>query len=260
MDFETIRLEGDGAVRHLVLDRPDVHNAIDPALVRDVHDACLAFDDDPTVRVLILRGDGPSFCSGADLKVRAPTSAARMIGSKQGARMFDVLTNLTAVTIACCHGHMIGGGAILPAGCDFRIGSPSMKVCLNENSIGANLTWHSVPAMIQLVGPVRTKEMLIFGRTYGADTMADYGYLDQVVGSDDELVPAAEAMAAEVVAQPPVPVMLTKASVNAWTKALDRAVQHMDHVAVGYTAKSENSRIAMTTYFGDRDARRYVEE
>lgn len=260
MSFETIRLDGDGPVRHLVLDRPELHNAINATLVREVRDACIAIDDDPSVRVLIVRGDGPSFSSGADLKAPRAGSAERMIGSKQGARMFDILTNLNAITIACCHGHMIGGGGVLPAGCDFRIGSPTMKLCLNENSIGANLTWHSIPAMIQLVGPVKTKEMLIFGRTYGAEAMAEFGYLDEVVDGDDGLVPAAEAMAAEIVAQPPVPVTLTKASVNAWTKAMDRAVQHMDHVAVGYTSMSENSKIAMSTYFGDRDQRNYVDE
>jgi len=260
MELETIRLEGDGPVRHLVLNRPEVHNAINGALVREVRDACLAVDGDPSVRVLVLRGEGKSFSSGADLKAPRASSAERMVGSKQGALMFDILTNLNAVTIALCHGYMIGGGGILPAGCDFRIGSPTMKLILNENSIGSNLTWHSVPAMIQLVGPAKTKEMLIFGRTYGAETMADYGYLDQVVGSDEELVPAAEAMAAEVVAQPPVPVTMTKASVNAWTKANDRAIQHMDHVAVGFTTKSENSKIAMQTYFGDRDQRHYVDE
>ena len=260
MEFETIRLEGDGPVRHLVLNRPEVHNAISPTLVKEVRDACLMVDDDPNVRVMILRGEGKSFCSGADLKVPRASSAGRMIGSKQGARMFDILTNLNAITIACCHGHMIGGGGILAAGCDFRIGSPTMKVCLNENSIGANLTWHSIPAMIQLVGPTKTKEMLIFGRTYGSDAMTEFGFLDQTVDGDDELVAAAEAMAAEVVAQPPVPVTMTKASVNAWTKALDRSVQHMDHVAVGFTTKSENSSIAMSTYFGDRDKRTYIEE
>ena len=260
MEFETIRLEGEGPVRHLVLNRPQVHNAINATLVREVRDACLTVDDDPTVRVMILSGEGKSFCSGADLKAPRTSTAERMTGSKQGARMFDILTNLNAITIACCHGHMIGGGAILPAGCDFRVGSPTMKLCLNENSIGANLTWHSVPAMIQLVGPAKTKEMLIFGRTYGADAMVDYGYLDEVVDSDDALVGKAEELAAEIVAQPPVPVTLTKASVNAWTKAIDRSVQHMDHVAVGFMAGSENSKIAMSTYFGDRDQRIYVEE
>lgn len=260
MNFETIRVEGDGPVRHVVLDRPEVHNAVNPQLVKDLRDACLAIDDDPAIRVMILRGEGKSFCSGADLKAPRASSAERMVGSKQGARMFDILTNLNAITIALCHGHMIGGGGILPAGCDFRIGSSTMKLCLNENSIGSNLTWHSVPAMIQLVGPTKTKEMLIFGRTYGRDAMADYGYLDQAVDGDDELIAAGEAMAAEIVAQPPVPVTMTKASVNAWTKAMDRAIQHMDHVAVGFTSKSENSKIAMSTYFGDRDQRNYIDE
>ena len=250
--YETVEVLGDGAVRHLVLNRPEKHNAINPQLVQDVRDSCMAFDDDPSVRVVILRGAGKSFSSGADLGVRPPSTAHAMIGSKNGARMYDVLTNLNAVTIACCHGHMIGGGVVMPMACDFRIGAPSIAACLNEVSIGFNLTWHAVPSLIQLVGPAKAKEMLILGRTYGADQLLEYGYLHQVA-AEGELVEAAETLAAEVVNQPPVPVTVTKASINAWSKVFDRSVQHMDHLASGFMRGSENSRKASSTYFSGEE-------
>lgn len=249
MALETVRIDGDGPVRHLVLNRPEVHNAVNRQLIDDVHVACLALDAEPAVRVVIVRGEGPSLCSGADLKQPRGSSLDAMLGSKQGARMYDALMHLNAITIAACHGHMIGGGAVLPAACDFRIGAPSISLTLNEVSLGFNLTWHSLPALVNLVGPHRAKEMLILGRTYGATELDRFGFFTEVVADDDELVPAAERLAAEVVAQPPVPVTASKASINAQAMPLGRAIQHLDHVAVGYMGKSESSRTARETYF-----------
>ncbi len=247
----TVRIDGQGPVRHLVLDRPQVHNAVNAQLVADLHHACLTLDADPSVRVVILRGEGPSLCSGADLKQAQGSSLDAMLGSKAGARMYDTLLHLNAVTIALCHGYMIGGGAVLPAACDFRIGSPTISLTLNEVSIGFNLTWHSIPTLVNLVGPHRAKEMLILGRTYGMEQLAEFGFFTETVDGDDALVPAAEALAAEVVNQPPVPVTASKASINAQAMPIARAISHLDHVAVGYMGKSDNSRLARTTYFGD---------
>lgn len=258
-DYETVRLEGDGPVRHLVLDRPEVHNAVNAQLVADVHAACLEIDADPTVRVVIFRGEGKSFCSGADLKQPGGSSLDSMLGSKQGARMYDTLMHLNAITIVLCHGYMIGGGGVFPAACDFRIGGPSAKLTLNEVSIGANLTWHSVPALVNLVGPHKAKEMLILGRTYDTSALDDMGFFTETVAADVELIGAGERLAAEILNQPPVPVTVTKASINAQAMPLGRAVQHMDHVAVGYMRKSESSKTARTTYFGN-DPREWAED
>jgi enoyl-CoA hydratase/carnithine racemase len=253
MDFETVRLDGDGPVRHLVLNRPEVHNAVNAQLVADVHAACLALDGEVGVRAVIVRGEGPSFCSGADLKSPRVSSLEAMLGSKNGARMYDTLLHLNAITIATCHGYMIGGGAVLPAACDFRVGGPSVQLTLNEVSIGFNLTWHSVATLVNLVGPHRAKEMLILGRTYGVEQLDAFGYFTDVVADDAELLPAAERLAAEVVKQPPVPVTVSKASINAQAMPVGRAVQHLDHVAVGYMSKSESSRTARRTYFSQED-------
>lgn len=249
--LETVRLDGGGPVRHLVLNRPEVHNAVNAQLVADVHQACLMLDADPTVRAVIIRGEGKSFCSGADLKQPRLSSLESMIGSKSGARMYDTLLHLTPITIAACHGYLIGGGAVLPAACDFRIGGPSISLTVNEVSIGFNLTWHANAALVNLVGPHRAKEMLILGRTYDTATLDRFGFFTEVVDTDDELIPAAERLAAEVVEQPPVPVAASKASINAQAMPVGRALQHLDHVATGYMGKSENSRLARRSYFGD---------
>ena len=228
MEMETVRIDGNGPVRHLVLNRPEVHNAVNGQLVADLHQAITFLDSDPAVRVVLLRGEGKSFCSGADLKQDRGSSLGAM-----------------------CHGYMIGGGAVLPAACDFRIGCGSIKLTLNEVSIGFNLTWNSIPVLVNLVGPHRAKEMLILGRTYGIDELDDYGFFTSKVDNDEDLVESGLSLANEVIKQPPVPVAVSKASINAQSMPLGRAVQHMDHVAVGYMGKSESSRTARNTYFSD---------
>lgn len=251
MQLETVRVDGDGPVRHLVLNRPQVHNAVNPQLVADVHQALLAIDHDSSIRVVIFRGEGKSLCSGADLKSPRATPLDAMLGSKNGARMYDTLLNLNAVTIIACHGYMIGGGAVLPAACDFRIGAPSISLTLNEVSIGFNLTWHSIPALVNLVGPHKAKEMLILGRTYGMEQLDAMGFFTETVADEADLVPACERLAAEVVRQPPVPVTVSKASINAQAMPLGKAIQHLDHVTAGYMGKSESSKTARLTYFSD---------
>ena len=251
MEFQTVKVEGDGAIRHLVLNRPEVHNAVNAELVSDLHQAIRFLDADPSVRAVILRGEGKSLCSGADMKQPRFSSQEAMLGSKHGASMYDALMHMNAISIALCHGYMIGGGAVLPAACDFRVGSPSVSLTLNEVSIGFNLTWHSMPALVNLVGPHHAKEMLIFGRSYGLAELQQFGYFTDTVADDGDLVSAGERLAAEVLKQPPVPVTVTKASINALAMPLGRAIQHMDHLAVGYMGKSDNSRTARTSYFDE---------
>lgn len=251
MTLETVRLDGDGPIRHLVLNRPEVHNAVNAQLVADVHQVCSAVDSDPGIRVLIFRGEGKSLCSGADLKQRRGSTLDAMTASKAGARMYDTLLHLNAITIALCHGYLIGGGAVLPAACDFRIGSPTTKLTVNEVSIGFNLTWHANATLVNLVGPHRAKEMLLLGRTYGLEQLERFGYFTETVDDDAALVPAGETLAAEIVNQPPVPTAASKASINAQAMPVARAIQHLDHVAVGYMNKSDNSRLARESYFSD---------
>lgn len=249
MKLETVRIEGEGPVRQLVLNRPSVHNAINAQFIEDVTQACIALDHLHDVRAVIVRGEGKSFSSGADLKAPRISTTESMDLSKAGARMADILTHLSPITIACMHGYCIGGGAVLPTTCDFRLAGRSTSLTINEVSIGFNLTWHTIPAVVQLVGPARAKEMILLGHTYDADQLLEYGYVNEVL-DDERLLDRAEELAAEICRQPPWPTFSTKASINAYSKALDRSVHHLDHISTALMSRSENSRVARETYFG----------
>jgi enoyl-CoA hydratase/carnithine racemase len=257
MEWETMKLEGEDPVRHLVFNRPALHNAVNRQFLLDVAQACGYLESLPDCRAVIVRGAGPSFCSGADLKegLTGPgTMRAVMSRSKAGTRAVQALGDVTPITIAAIHGNAIGGGAMLAMACDFRIGAAGARLSVREVSLGLSLSWQSIPNVVNLVGPAKAKEMIFFGETYDAQTMLDYGVYDQVV-PDDTLLDAARALAAKVVAQPPLPVAMTKASINAYVRAMDRAVFHADPIGLTLTGRSKDAAAAKEAFFSGQAAK-----
>jgi enoyl-CoA hydratase/carnithine racemase len=251
MEWETMKLEGAGAVRHLVFNRPAVHNAVSRQFLRDVVQACLYIETQPDCRVVIVRGAGPSFCSGADLKegLTHEGAVAEMMGrARDGARAIQALGEIPPITIAAVHGHAIGGGAMLAMACDFRIAAADARLSIREVSLGISLSWQSIPNVVNLVGPSKAKEMIIFGETYDAATLERYGAYDQVV-PEAQLLNAAGALASKVLSQPPLPVAMTKASINAYVRALDRSVFHGDAVGLTLTGRSKDAAAARDAFF-----------
>ncbi|HKI99907.1 MAG TPA: enoyl-CoA hydratase/isomerase family protein [bacterium] len=251
MDWETIRLDGEGAVRELVLNRPRVRNAVNTQMLADLNAACAHLDTQPDCRVVILRGEGPTFCAGADLKEKLTHGGAMrdtIMRSRLGGRAVDALGQLAPITIAAMQGHAIGGGACLGAACDFRIGARSAQISVREVSLGLSLSWHSIPNFVHLVGPSRAKEMIVFGEMHDAPTLAAWGFFNEVVG-DDDLLLAARQLAEKVLRQPPLPVEMTKASINALVRALDRSVFHLDEYGLGLSGRTQDAAKAMRAFF-----------
>ncbi|MGZ4690466.1 MAG: crotonase/enoyl-CoA hydratase family protein [Acidimicrobiia bacterium] len=134
-----IRTEDDGAVRHLVLCRPDEYNTITPELRDDLVATLEAADDDPAVRVVLIRAEGPAFCSGYGLdwstaaqatedgRTRAWDSMAdlRMIG--RFASAFALLHTISKPTVAAVHGWCIAGGTDMVLNADLIIAGESAR-------------------------------------------------------------------------------------------------------------------------------------
>jgi enoyl-CoA hydratase len=251
MDWETIRLEGQGPVRELVLNRPQVRNAVNRRLLEELNSACTFLDTQSDCRVVILRGEGPTFCAGADLKERLTHGGAMrdvIARARLGARAVDSLGQLAPITIAAMQGHAIGGGACLGAACDFRVGTDTAQVSVREGSLGLSLSWHSIPNLVHLVGPARAKEMILFGELHDAATLKAWGYFNEVVPEAD-LLGTARRLADKVLQQPPLPVEMTKASINALVRALDRSIFHLDEYGLGLSGRSEDAAAAVKAFF-----------
>ena len=190
----------------LILNRPEVRNAVDRALVDALHDACHALEENP--RVALLVGSGGTFAAGADiaqLRDRRRDDALNGINSA----IFDRIHRLPMPVIALIDGYALGGGAELAYACDFRIGTPTTKIGNPEAGLGILAAAGAAWRLRELVGEPMAKELLLAGRVLDADEARAVNLLNEVVPAED-LDAAGHRLADRIVAQAPLAVRLTK--------------------------------------------------
>ena len=164
------RVDADGNAT-VMLNRPEVHNAFDPAMTRLLTAALEKLDADPKVRAVVLLGAGKSFCAGADIghmKASAKFSRAQNYkAAQESARMFHTLYNLSKPTIACIHGAVRGGGIGLVAACDIAIAARGATFRLSEVKIGVIPSMIS-PYVIAAIGERQARRYFISGEEFDA--------------------------------------------------------------------------------------------
>jgi enoyl-CoA hydratase/carnithine racemase len=132
------------------------------------------------------------------------------------------------VTIAAIEGHCIGGGAALAVSLDFRFCGKGAHFRIPEVELGMNMSWGSIPRLVALIGPARTKQAVILASDrIGAAEALEWGLAEKVV-EDGQALKAAMDFAERVARQPPLPVRMVKTSVNRVTHALSDLAAHMD--------------------------------
>jgi enoyl-CoA hydratase len=188
------------------LDRPDVRNAIDQQTIDRLHELCAELEAIP--RTLIITGAGGVFASGADiaeLRDRTADDARKGINTTA----FRRIRALPMPVIAAIDGYALGGGAELAYAADIRIGTPGVKIGSPETGLGiiaaAGATWR----LPQLVGEARAAELLFTGRVLSGDEALEWGLLSSI-HADDELMPAAHAIADRIAANDPLATRYTK--------------------------------------------------
>jgi enoyl-CoA hydratase/carnithine racemase len=226
--LETLALSVDGALGRLTLNRPERLNAIGARMMRDVVEAARFFDAQLEVRVVIVSGAGRAFSAGADLQDspiggashRSDNSWAqrREIG-QLGLRMSDAVENMRAVTIAQIQGYAVGGGLVLAAVCDLRVAAEDAVFSIPEVELGIPLAWGGIPKLVREIGPALTKELVMTCRRFTPAEAKAAGFLNRVV-PPAQLEKEVEALAAQVLSMPSVPVTITKEHVNSVTHAM----------------------------------------
>lgn len=195
----------------LRLNRPEVRNAIDQQLVDALHDACALLERDP--RIALIYGEGGTFAAGADisqLRERRRDDALRGINSG----IFDRIRRLPMPVIGLLDGYALGGGAELAYACDFRLGTPSVKIGNPEPGLGilaaAGASWR----LRELVGEPLAKEILLAGRVLDAEEALQVRLLNEIVEPDD-LVAAGHRWADRIARQAPLAIRLSKSAFHA---------------------------------------------
>lgn len=181
--YHTIVPELNGQVVTLWLSRPDVHNALNDQLIGEISDFFSKVESDDTVRIIILRGTGKSFCSGADISWMKQaynlTEEENLDESKMLSRLFSLIFKSSKVVIAAVHGNAFGGGCGLVAVSDLAYCVADTKFSLSETRIGlaaASIT----PYLLNKVPPSALKELIFTARIFDGSAAFRLGLVNQV--------------------------------------------------------------------------------
>lgn len=256
MSEKFIRLQRDGAVATLTINRPERRNAITNEMMEEIERVARSFSQDEQTRAIIIRAEGNDFSVGADLsQPRFQSDPQSMLmrrrGLEQGGLMMRALQEIHQPTICAIKGVSTGGGACIPTACDFRIAADTTRAGYGEVKMGINLMWNAVPVCVNLIGPARAKRMIMSGKLFEAPTLLEWGFVDEVVPVD-KLDETARAWAEEYAALPPIAVQMIKRSINKYTAALDNAIMHMDADQWLLAAHSEDMKEAVSAFFQKR--------
>jgi enoyl-CoA hydratase len=215
VSYETIRLDLDGAIARLTLDRPAVLNAINRTMIREIHGALDRVEADGQARVLIVQGAGRAFSAGFDLKESAGEPIKGVAAWREVLRRDLDMTmrfwRLQKPTIAAVHGYCLAGACELAVACDITIAAADAVFGEPELRFGSGIVTQILP---WVVGPKRAKELLLTGndRLSAADAHA-MGLVNRVVPRAD-LDAQALRVARTIAVMDAGAVRLTKEAIN----------------------------------------------
>ncbi|MBI5106435.1 MAG: enoyl-CoA hydratase/isomerase family protein [Solirubrobacterales bacterium] len=196
----------DDGIAVLRLDRPDVRNAMDTAMLAELDAALAGLAADQDLRGLVFSTTSErALCAGADVgeELDAAGGVARMEGF---ARLYAAVEAFPAPTIAVCVGNCVGAGAELAAGCDLRVGGDNLKLLWPGGKLGVPVG----PArLVPLVGLAKAKELILTGRVVEAAEALELGLVTRVVAAAEAEAAALE-LAAALAQQPAANLRLLK--------------------------------------------------
>ncbi len=177
-----IRLDRRGPVIHLWLDRPDMRNAISPQMVREIAATFAAIAEDRSVRVVVLRGSGGTFCAGGDIKSMSAADAAPPAGApdelkdnnRRFGAMLEAVNAAPQVAIAAVEGYAMGGGFGLACVADITIATADARFAMSEVMIGVVAAAIS-PFVVQRIGLTAARRLAVTGMRLDGAKAAEVG-------------------------------------------------------------------------------------
>lgn len=249
MSYETLRVERDGAVMTVTLNRPQVRNAASNQLIQDLYELTLALRREREVRVLILTGAGHSFSAGADLK-EAPSYTVDDFRRRRElmGHMFGQLENLDQVSIAAVNGYALGFGCELALACDVRVAAANAVFGYPEPRVGVV---SPTQRLVHIVGLGRARDILYTARMVDAAEAERIGLANRVV-PPERLLEEARAMAAQMLELSPLALKYTKVAVQLGLASGVGAAQRYEGDTSVLCAASEDRQEALRAWAAKR--------
>jgi methylglutaconyl-CoA hydratase len=182
-----LKVETTAGVARLTLDRPEIRNAFDDALIAALTRALRELDADDQVRAVVLAGNGPAFCAGADLnwmkRMAGYTYEQNLADARSLAAMLKTLDRMRKPTIARVHGPAFAGGVGLVAACDVAVGVPEARFCLSEAKLGLSPATIS-PYVVRCMGERMARRYFLTAEVFDGIEAHRIGLLSHVSPSE----------------------------------------------------------------------------
>ena len=250
-----LSIEKKGGVARVTLDRPEVRNAFDDALIASLKKSFAGIEKDQSVRVVVLAGNGPAFCAGADLnwmkRMAGYTREETLADAAALANMLRVLYRCPKPTIARVQGDVYAGGTGLVAVCDIAVSADTAQYCLSEVKLGLIPATIS-PYVIRAMGERAAHRYFLTAERFSAAEALRIGFVHEVVQAGQLDARVAELSQALVQAGPAA-VKACKELVqdvggrNITQLLIDRTVQNIADIRV-----SDEGREGIQSFLGKR--------
>ena len=224
-----LKLEKRNKISYVSFTRTKSLNALNSQTLKELIDLNKELESDSKTKVVVYRSEGENFSAGADIKEKQKKlSKLDLWKSNLGKEAIESILKINQITIASLRGYCLGGAACIASACDFRVASETTLVSYPEIDLGMNLNWFGLPLLLRLIGPSKTKKMVISGEVENANDLFKWGFIDNLC-KDEDLDKKTVALAKKYASKPSLPSQMIKRSVNALSYQNDQAVMHMDY-------------------------------
>ena len=218
VEFEVIRVEYPAEmVGQIVLDRPHQLNTVNPEMLDEFSEAVDILEEDDEIRAILVTGAGDrAFSAGADAMGMAGSanSIDAIELSRNGQETWGKLEDASVPVVAAIDGYCLGGGMELATCADMRIATERSEFGQPEFNLGLLPGWGGTQRLKNLIGESRAKEIIFTADRYEAETMHDWGFVNELTDKDDFEEDAVE-LAADLAAGPPLAMEYTKKAMHA---------------------------------------------
>jgi len=217
-----VKIESNGAVRTVTLNRPEKRNALNEAMMQELR-AAFALEPPTDERVTVLRAEGPAFCGGLHLSTQGVDPHQAVVIEE----MFDAVHRYALPTVAVVHGPGVAGGCELALHCDFVVASTEATLTMPLAQLGVSTTWFLTKKIMEAAGPVIGREFLLLGEPMPAQRLHELGVIARTADPDD-LDKVAHELIDRLARNAPLSMRMMKAMM---LRQMD-VLFHADHAAI----------------------------
>jgi len=250
-----IELSTTANIATVTLNRPEIHNAFDDALIQQLTALLEKINHDASIRVVILAANGKSFCAGADVnwmkKMAAYTQQENLADSQALAKLMQTLNDLSKPTIALVQGAAYGGGVGLVACCDIAIANTQATFCFSEVRIGLVPAVIS-PYAIKAIGERAARRYFLTAEKFDATEAYRLGLLHAIV-PPEELISTGEKIAQTLLTNSPQAITIAKHLIpNVSNKSIDQELIQLTTECIAAIRVSQEGQEGLTAFLEKR--------